>query len=106
MFNKPTSIPYNSSRLTYEWNLSPKNPDFPNVKINLMSTIFDIRYRLAEWDFTNSKIATNNSVVVVDNRIDTLEAEGLINVDIFTVNSPVWLDRLARYLQPIREAVD
>jgi hypothetical protein len=71
-----------------------------------MSNIVDIRYRLAVWDITNSKIATNNSVVVVDNRIDTLEAEGLINVDIFTVNSPVWLDRLARYLQPIREAVD
>jgi len=105
-FNIPTKIPYNSSRLSYKWDLSSKDPNFPNVKINLMSTIFDIRYRLAEWDFTNSKIATNNSVVVVDNRIDALEAEGLINVDIFTVNSPVWLDRLARYLQPIREAVE
>ena len=106
MFNKPTSVPYNSSILTYTWNLSPKNPDFSNVTINLMSNIADIRYRLAVWDITNSKIATNNSVVVVDNRIDTLEAEGLINVDTFTVNSPIWLDKLARYLQPIREAVE
>ena len=105
-FNRPTTISYNSSRLTYKWNLSSKDPDFPNVTINLMSTIFDIRHRLAAWDLTNSKIATNNSVVVVDNRIDTLEAEGLINVDIFTVNNQVWLDRLSRYLQPIREAVD
>ena len=59
-FNKPTTIPYNSSRLSYKWNLNSKDSDFPNVTINLMSTIFDIRYRLAAWDLTNSKIATNN----------------------------------------------
>jgi len=106
IFNRPIEVPYASSRLSYKWNLTSKDPDFPDVTINLMSTIFDIRYRLAAWDLTNSKIATNNSVVIVDNRIDTFEEEGLINVDIFTTDTQIWLNRLARYLQPIIKAVD
>ena len=52
------------------------------------------------------KYKTASNLMTAEMWKDAFEAEGLINVDIFTTDSQIWLNRLARYLQPITKAVD
>ena len=88
---------YSTDRNVYQYDLVPRESGLPNLKIQLIGRLVgDINLIMSSFDFTNSKIATNGSAIVKDERFEIFEDSLTVNIDL--VNDGL-LRRLLRYLR-------
>jgi len=87
---------YSNNKLVYQYDLVPDNSGLPNLKVQLINRLVGQPANvLAQFDFTNAKIATNGVQVFYDKDFEFWENKNMVNIDI--INDGVFR-RLIKYL--------